>query len=219
MRPGSDFIDWSAFSMLNLGMMTLDEFENMEETDMMQLPFSMELMNGKGEPLVMDFRAATTDDVDKVMELQETIMNALPDKDLYSPYTKEETLHELENYPCYVAEHNGELAGYSVLIPNDPDDPENYGNHFGYDREQLAKTASLDLTMVVPKYRGYGLQRIFNKLRIGKAAEMGAKELLTSISPDNPYSYRNFLVLKFEIVDERDLYGGKRRYILRKVID
>ena len=105
-------------------MITMGEFENMEDTDMMQLPFSMELMNGKGEPLVMDFRAATTDDVDKVMELQETIMNALPDKDLYSPYTREETMHELENYPCYVAECGGELAGYSVLIPNDPDDPE-----------------------------------------------------------------------------------------------
>ena len=25
-----------------------------------------------------------------------------------------------------------------------------------------------------------------------------------------------FLVLNFEIVDERELYGGKRRYILRK---
>lgn len=186
---------------------------------MMQLPFSMELINGKGEPLVMDFRAATPEDIDKVLELQETIMNALPDRDMYSPYTREETQRELENYPCYIAECGGELAGYSVLIPNDPDDPENYGHHFNYDRDQLARTASLDLTMVVPKYRGYGLQRIFNKLRIGKAVEMGAKEFLTSISPDNPYSYRNFLVLNFEIVDERDLYGGKRRYLLRKVID
>ena len=50
----------------------------------------------------------------------------------------------------------------------------------------------------------------------GMAAEMGASEALTTISPDNPYSYRNFLVLNFDIVDERELYGGKRRYILRK---
>ena len=158
MRLSGDFVDWKAISMLNLiMMMTLDELEKTEDKEMMQLPFSMELMNGKGEPLVMDFRAATPDDVDKVMGLQETIMNALPNKDLYSPYTREETLHELENYPCYIAECGGELAGYSVLIPNDPDDPENYGHHFNYDREQLAKTASLDLTMVVPKYRGYGL--------------------------------------------------------------
>ena len=94
--------------------------------------------------------------------------------------------------------------------------PENYGKHFNYDREQLAKTVSMDLTMVAPKYRGRGIQRLFNKLRLGMAAEMGATEALTTISPDNPYSYRNFLVLNFDIVDERELYGGKRRYILRK---
>lgn len=198
---------------------TKSEFEKMEDTEMMQLPFSMELINGKGEPLVFDFRSASPEDIDKVLGLQETIMDAIPDKDMYAPYTREETLHELENYHCYVAECGGELAGYSVLIPNDPDDPENYGHHFDYDREQLAKTASLDLTMVAPKYRGYGLQRVFNKLRIGQGAAMGAKEFLTSISPDNPYSYRNFLVLNFEIVEERKLYGGKRRYLLRKVID
>ena len=196
-----------------------EDFEKMEDTEMMQLPFSMELINGKGEPLVFDFRSATADDIDKVLALQETILNALPDKDMYEPYSREGTLHQFEAYHCYVAECGGEFAGYSVLIPNDPDDPENYGHHFDYDREQLAKTASLDLTMVMPKYRGYGLQRVFNKLRIGKGAELGAKEFLTSISPDNPYSYRNFLVLNFEIVDERELYGGKRRYLLRKVID
>lgn len=195
------------------------DFEKMEDTEMMQLPFSMELINGKGEPLIFDFRSASVDDIDKVLALQEAILNALPDKDMYEPYTREETLHVLDAYCCYVAECGGEFAAYSVLIPNDPDDPENYGHHFNYDREQLAKTASLDLTMVMPKFRGYGLQRVFNKLRIGKGIEMGAKEFLTGISPDNPYSYRNFLVLNFEIVDERELYGGKRRYLLRKVID
>ena len=47
------------------------------------------------------------------------------------------------------------------MIPNDPDSPENYGKYFNYDREQLAKTVSMDLTMVAPKYRGRGIQRIF----------------------------------------------------------
>ena len=187
-----------------------------EDNEMLTVPFSLELINGRGEPVIMDFRGAGPEDIDKVLELQQTIMDALPEKDMYAPYTREETMRELENYPCYIAECSGEIAGYSVLIPNDPDDPENYGHHFNYDREQLAKTASLDLTMVTPKYRGHGLQRTFNKLRIGKAIEMGATEALTTISPDNPYSYRNFLVLNFEIVDEREMYGGKKRYILRK---
>lgn len=184
---------------------------------MKTLPFRHEMINGKGEPLNIDYRRATPDDLDKVMALQDAIVDALPDKDLYATFSREESLGQLEHDICIIAECNGEVAGYSVMIPNDPDNPENYGKYFNYDREQLAKTVSMDLTMVSPKYRGNGIQRMFNKLRLGMACEMGAHEALTTISPDNPYSYRNFLVLNFDIVDERELYGGKRRYILRKV--
>ena len=183
---------------------------------MMTLPFSHKLINGKGEPIVIDFRKAVPEDIDKVMALQNEIVEALPDKDLYATFSREESLGQLEHDICIMAECNGEVAGYSVMIPNDPDNPENYGKYFDYDREQLAKTVSMDLTMVSPKYRGHGIQRVFNKLRLGIATEMGASEALTTISPDNPFSYRNFLVLNFDIVDERELYGGKRRYILRK---
>ena len=111
----------------------------------------------------------------------------------------------------------GEVAGYSVLIANTtPVVEKNYGHYFDYDEEHLSKTASLDLTMVAPQYRGHGLQRLFNKIRIGQAIELGATEGLTSIAPTNPYSYRNFLILNFEIIDQRKLYGGKDRYLLRK---
>ncbi len=186
--------------------------------ELMKLPFSQELMNGQGVPTTIDFRRAVPEDIDAVMKLQQDIMEALPDKDLYAPFSREESIGQLEHDICYMAECNGEVAGYSVLIPNDPDNPENYGKLFNYDRDRLAVTCSLDLTMVAPKYRGLGLQRIFNKLRLGQAIEMGAKEALTTISPDNPYSYRNFLVLNFEILETREMYGGKQRYILHKYL-
>jgi hypothetical protein len=40
---------------------------------------------------------------------------------------------------------------------------------------------------------------------------------MVSNDPDNPRNYRNFLVLNFEIIEQREMYGGKQRYILRKV--
>ena len=186
--------------------------------ELITLPFTQDLMNGQGEPTKITFRRAVSEDIEAVMTLQQHIMDALPDKDLYSPFTREESESQLEHDICFMAECDGEVAGYSVLIPNDPDNPENYGKHFNYDREKLAETCSLDLTMVEPKFRGLGIQRIFNKLRLGIAIDMGAKEALTTISPDNPYSYRNFLVLNFEIVEQREMYGGKQRYILRKYL-
>ncbi|MBQ0004296.1 MAG: hypothetical protein KBS68_00345 [Clostridiales bacterium] len=183
---------------------------------MVTLPFTKELLNGKGEAKTISFRRATVDDLDAVVALQEEIVDALPDKDLYATSTREEYETQLKEDICFVAECDGEFAGFSVLIPNDPDNERNYGKYFNYDREQLADTCSFDLTMVSPRFRGHGIQRDFNKLRTGTAVEMGAKEGLTSISPDNPYSYRNFLVLNFNIVEEREMYGGKRRYLLRK---
>lgn len=184
---------------------------------MVKIPFTQELINGKGEPKTVVFRKALVEDIDKVMKLQQDIVDALPDKNLYQTSTREEYLVQLEEDCCFMAECDGEVAGFSVLVPNDPDNPRNYGKYFDYDREQLAKTASLDLTMVAPAYRGYGIQRDFNKIRIGTAVGMGATEGLATISPDNPYSYRNFTVLNFDIVEQREMYGGKQRYLLRKV--
>lgn len=185
---------------------------------MMQLPFDIVLMNGRGEPTKFHIRRAGPEDLDYVMELQDTIMAGLENKDIYATYTREDSLDALETDYCYIAfAENGDVAGYSVLIANTtPVVEKNYGHYFDYTEEQLAKTASLDLTMVAPEYRGHGLQRLFNKIRIGQALALGATEGYTSISPDNPYSYNNFLILNFEIVDRRKLYGGKDRYLLRK---
>ena len=184
---------------------------------MMTLPFRQELMDGKGQPQFIDFRKATPEDIDAVTALQDRIVDALPDKDLYSTATRDEYLVQLTEDVCFIAECDGRTAGFSVLVPNDPDNPRNYGNYLNYDRDHLSKTASFDLTMVDPQFRGLGIQRIFNKLRMGVALGMGAEEGLCSISPDNPYSYRNFLVLNWEILETRKMYGGKDRYILRKV--
>ncbi|MBQ9015636.1 MAG: hypothetical protein IJ109_05885 [Firmicutes bacterium] len=185
---------------------------------MIQLPFDIELMNGKGVPKKFHIRRATPDDLDAVMNLQQTIVDALPNKDVYATYNREESLDALETDYCYIATtEDGDVAGYSVLIAGTtPVVEKNYGHYFDYDEEHLSRTASLDLTMVAPPYRGHGLQRLFNKIRIGQAIELGATEGLTSIAPSNPYSYNNFLIMNFHIADRRKLYGGKDRYLLRK---
>ena len=186
---------------------------------MIKMPYDVELLNGRGEPMTFHIREADIKDLDTFLQLQDMIMDSLPDKDVYAPFTVEETIDQLENDFCWLAfAENGEVAGVSVLIPNTRTDQSyNYGHYFDNDEEHLKRTASFDMTIVVPKYRGHGLQRLFNKIRIGKAIELGATEGITSISPENPYSYNNFLILNFEIADRRKLYGGKDRYLLRKV--
>ncbi|HAE79983.1 MAG TPA: GNAT family N-acetyltransferase, partial [Lachnoclostridium sp.] len=47
---------------------------------------------------------------------------------------------------------------------------------------------------------------------------MGAKWALCTVSPDNPNSLNNTLRAGFEIVEEKEMYGGIRRYVLRKAL-
>ena len=185
---------------------------------MIELPFDIMLLDGYGEPATFRIERAGKEYLDQVLEMQDRIMNTLPNPDVYAPFTEEETVDQLWNDLCYVAfAENGDIAGFSVLIPNDREDQSNnYGHYFDYDDEHLARTASMDFTMVAPEYRGYGLQRVFNKIRHGDAIKMGATEAITSISPSNPYSLNNFFVLQYEVADRRKLYGGKDRYLLRK---
>ena len=119
---------------------------------MIELPFDIMLLNGYAEPATFRIERAGMEYLDKVLEMQETIMNALPDPDVYAPFTVEETIDQLENDFCYVAfAENGDIAGFSVLVPNNREDQScNYGKYFDYDEEHLARTASIYFTMVVP---------------------------------------------------------------------
>ena len=105
---------------------------------MIQMPYTIELLNGRGEPTTFTIREADINDFDTFMELQDIIMAALPDPDVYAPFTEEETRDQLENDCCWLAyAENGELAGVSVLKPSNREDQSyNYGHYFDYDEEQ-----------------------------------------------------------------------------------
>lgn len=186
---------------------------------MINMPYDIELINSVGVPAKFHIRRADINDLERALALQDVIMDALEDKDLFATLTEEELIDELENDFAYAAiAEDGSMAGLSVLIGNTPEEMDkNYGKYLGYDEERLARTCSLELTIVDPKYRGYGLQRLFNKARIGKGISLGATDFLTTISPNNPHSYNNFLVMNFEEVDRRKLYGGKDRIIFRRI--
>ena len=67
-------------------------------------------------------------------------------------------------------------------------------------------------------FRGYGLQKQFIAWKDEEGRRMGAKWALCTVSPDNPNSLNNTLRAGFEIVEEKEMYGGIRRYVLRKAL-
>ena len=95
----------------------------------------------------------------------------------------------------------------------------NLGNHIGLSIEQLQKVAHMDSVVILPAFRGHGLQR---KL-LAAAEEVICKEtdyriLMATVHPDNKYSLNNVKERGFEVVAEALKYGGLRRYIVKKEI-
>ena len=84
---------------------------------MIKLPFEIMLLDGHAEPAVFTIRDAGPEDIDAVMQLQQTVVDALGDTDILATYEREEFIDILENGHCFIAASaDGETAGFSVLF-------------------------------------------------------------------------------------------------------
>ena len=109
------------------------------------LPYTLELMNDKGETEKITFRRAVPGDIDAIMHLQKRMYDALPNKDICKTLPREVFEVQVVEDVFFTAEpDDGRLAGFSILVPNNPDNPRNYGNYLGYSRERMAKTVGFD---------------------------------------------------------------------------
>ena len=119
-----------------------------------------------------------------------------------------------------VTRENGEekLAGFfMVAFPGISE--KNLGHHIGLEEKDLLRVAHMDSVVILPQFRGHGLQY---KL-IGKAEEVIASEtdyriLMATVHPDNKYSLNNMTAHGYEVAAEALKYGGYRRYIMKKEI-
>ena len=119
------------------------------------------------------FKFLEEKDIDDIMNLQKTVIDALENKELFAASEKEEFLEYIKVVGkiigCYESE-NDELIAMGV-----------YGklgirkNNYGYDlelnEEELLDVGQIESTVVAPEYRGNSLQKkIGDPLDPGKQA-------------------------------------------------
>ncbi|MGL5152666.1 MAG: GNAT family N-acetyltransferase [Clostridium sp.] len=158
------------------------------------------------------------ENLSEIMELQEKIYDFLDNKELYSPSSEEEFLQCIEKGIILGLKNNDErLIAMGVLVKNG-EDPHNYGYDIGITNDELFKVGQIESTVVLPNYRGNGLQlKICKELEvIGK--ENGCTIMTATASPINNFSVDTFKKLGYEIILEKIKYGGLRRFVLRKDI-
>ena len=76
--------------------------------------------------------------------------------------------------------------------------------------------ADIDGVIVLPEYRGYGLQKLLVKYLEGKAREKGISNIIAEVTFENVYSLRNLKDLGYEEQTWYQKDESIKRYILLK---
>ncbi len=158
-------------------------------------------------------REATIDDLEEVIALQNSVYEALPNKDLFAMESKEELEESLEKDKCFCVIKDGEMVAFSVLVVSRIS-YRNFGNYLNYDDDRLLKSASVDTCFVSPNHRGKRLQQKLILKRLDAARMSGATEAISTVDPENVHSLNNLKSCGFKIAERKTLYGGLNRYVM-----
>ncbi|MBE6054460.1 MAG: GNAT family N-acetyltransferase [Clostridium sartagoforme] len=177
----------------------------------------LKLKNKSGNIVSARYRILDLSYIDEIMNLQETIINGLEDKQLYAPTEKEEFINYIKSGGKIIGylDEKDDLIAMAVYVKKGYGKG-NYGYDLDLEGEALLNVAQVESTVVRSDYRGNGLQQILCK-KIEDIAKNERVKLLTSTaSPYNKYSVNTFRNLGYEIKRDKIKYGGLRRYVLAK---
>lgn len=179
----------------------------------------IEIKNKNGSKTKVELKKLDLSYIDKIMKLQEEVVEGLENKEVYYSSSKEEfekIIKELGEIIGYVTLDN-ELISLGVYCKYGLD-KENYGYDIDLKGDELLKVSHIESTIVKKEYRGNNLQKAMClKLEeIGK--NKGSKIMMATASPYNPYSVNTFKSLGYKIVKDKIKYSGLRRYVFMKNI-
>lgn len=159
------------------------------------------------------------EDIEDILEFQKKILEGIYDKYIYCETSKMEFEQYFENDDTLIGIYtgDGELIAMGVYARYGESE-DNYGFDLGIRGRHLLKVGQIDSVAVVERFRGNGLQKLVCKELEKVSKSEGYDLICTTISPNNPYSIRTFEDLGYEIIKEKEKYGGMRRYILMKKI-
>lgn len=162
-------------------------------------------------------RLCLPDEIDAIAGLQDRVYEHIGNKKNFVLTTREELTESLSRDVCLGVYDGEKLIAFTLMVIN-RDTARNLGFSLGYERQKCLKCVTNDTTFVDPDYQGYGIQRRLLEIKNAIAEKLGAEEVLATVSPENAFSLRNIISEGFEVVSEKNMYGGYRRYIVRKKI-
>lgn len=175
------------------------------------------LINKEGELLKVKIKRCGPDELDEIIALQNRVYEHIDNKDTFVLTTAEELSESLVQDVCLGVYDGSGLIAFTLMVVNRLTS-RNLGSSLGYEQPKCLKCVTNDTTFVDQGFKGYGMQRHLLKMKLAVALKLEADEMLATVSPENTVSLSNLLSEGFEIASEKNMYGGFKRYIMKKEI-
>lgn len=165
---------------------------------------------------MMQLRPCHLSDLQAVIDLNEAIYSALPDKSILRYNSPEMIASCIEepNVTLGVWEGDTLIAIGMLYVPQCIE--EDHFHDLGLEGEY--KSANQKLFLVREGYRGLGLQRKLIREVEKIALTRGYNLLCTTVAPNNDYSINNFLKEGYVYAKTEEKYGGLVRNLYYKVL-
>lgn len=161
----------------------------------------------------MKFRDLNLNDLDAVLELQNSVYDSLENREVLETLRKEEFEEIIkQGYIIGVFKGQSLVATRSMYIPQ-VDEAE----HLGDDAKIGDKNRIIysEITFIDPASRGQGLQTKMGEALIRRVRDSGDFDyVLTTVMPTNIPSLKDKFKLGFKIVKTTYKYGGKKRHVM-----
>ena len=164
----------------------------------------------------MELRRCRPSDLLAVIDLNETVYSALPDKSILRHNTPEMIASCLAepNVTLGIWEGDTLIAVGMLYVPQCIE--EDHFHDLGLEGEY--KSANQKLFLVREGYRGLGLQRKLIREVEKIAIARGYNLLCTTVAPNNGFSINNFLKEGYVYAKTEEKYGGLVRNLYYKVL-
>ena len=165
---------------------------------------------------MMQLRPCQLSDLQSVIDLNEAIYSALPDKSILRHNSPEMIASCIEepNVTLGIWEGDMLIAIGMLYVPQCIE--EDHFHDLGLEGEY--KSANQKLFLVREGYRGLGLQRKLIREVEKIAMARGYNLLCTTVAPNNEFSINNFLKEGYVYAKTEEKYGGLMRNLYYKVL-
>jgi GNAT superfamily N-acetyltransferase len=179
------------------------------------------LLNRKVEGLTMNFKMNNSKEIIADMK---TLIHKTPENGnpvTFMAFTDDFVDLVFEKYSGYavvVYEDDAPIAGGIVWKPN-ADKVEGLSGEFDFSDDELENFAQIDNTVVLPEFRGHGLQKKMIALLEEKAREWNSPVIVATAAPSNVASVSSFLSNDWKIERKITRHGGVERNLLKKELN